>query len=99
MAEDVGGLAADGTVGLKGETGDAVEEFDDGVGSPCEIGKRRGCVEWSVFDDCYQCLFCEELFVVRTQHYAMQNVLFLSELGYRERLCFFYEKIKIKHFF
>lgn len=65
--------------GLEGVTGDGAEEFDDGVGSPNEIGRRRRrrrrrdeCFELNVFDDCYKCLFCEETFVVRTQfhHHA-----------------------------
>jgi len=70
-------LTADG---LEGVTGDGTEEFDDGVGSPNEIGMRRRrrrrrrdeCVELNVFDDYYKCLFCEEAFVVRTQlhHHA-----------------------------
>lgn len=65
------GAVAEGVVltadGLEGVTGDETEEFDDGVGSPNEIGRRRGCFEWNVFDDCYKCLFCEEPFIVRTQ--------------------------------
>jgi hypothetical protein len=32
VAEDVGGLGADGTVGGEAETGDGTEKLDDGVG-------------------------------------------------------------------
>lgn len=83
MAEEVV-LAAEGSVGLERETGDGAEELDDGVGSPCEIGRRRRrreSVKWRVFDDCNKCLFSEEVFIVRTQHHRKKKktVQFVSE--------------------